>query len=134
MQIIIKNPEIFKQYRSLAVTDPYKIKVGTKYYSNTYPREFIVTEVLTQTQQRILDGFKGYGSEYVDDTVPQWFTHKDCSNSLRDRNCGASYNPWLIFEDEEIRDKYEAQVEIVYDNSDFSDIFLKFEYYFCVAG
>lgn len=54
----------------------------------------------------------------ADDSNPHWLTSKDHAAliSLWDRNCGNSYNPWLIFEASEIRDQCDKELKITFND------------------
>lgn len=126
----VYNEEIFQKFRELAVTDPSKIEVGKTYFSNSWPERFTVKRVATELEFTKEYSYYDPSSKY-DNAIPRWFhyvnEYGETFNSLQDRNCGASYSPWLIFEDKETaeRCREELQVTIVSDYLDdyFDDPF-----------
>ena len=58
-----------------------------------------------------------YGPEDTLDK-PAWFLADNGfgsgHESLADNNIGASYNPWLIFKDEETMEEYKSKIRIKY--------------------
>ena len=75
--------ELFDSFRAKAITDPSQLERGKTYYSNTYPDKFTLFE-LSQDD---------LGWWMHDEGTGKWSCH--------DRNIGSSYNPWLLFENEE---------------------------------
>ena len=101
----IYDEKKFQEFRKLAVTDPSKLVPGKVYYTNRTPKAFVFR------------GFKPHSKNWAW-IMPITNDHySDNDLSLFDRNCGRSYNPWMIFEDEEVRDRClkELTVKIVHD-------------------
>tara|TARA_Y100001951_G_C11281519_1_gene265700 strand:+ start:1076 stop:1405 length:330 start_codon:yes stop_codon:yes gene_type:complete len=88
------DKEIFAAFKALSIKSVDQIKLGKTYYGN-HIREFKALGILTE---------KGYYKSLhrvvidADDTNPFCIITDDNSVFLRDNNIGASYNPWLIFE------------------------------------
>ncbi len=99
------NEEVFNILRKFAVTDASKLVVGNTYYTNSPVGEecFVLRELITHAEQCRRDNL---GADDVDDKELRWYTVEgsDDGFSLRDRNIGASYNPWLIFDNKDMLD------------------------------
>jgi hypothetical protein len=125
---------LFDQFRALAVTDPDEIQVGATYWSNTYPECFQVVRVMTDRDFKITRNREDI--DRADDHQIRWvqaiyFTNalgsedeKLCSDydSLWDRNCGRSYNPWLIFRDPETAERCRSELKIEYETDEWDRI------------
>ncbi len=104
------DEKIFQKYRALAITDENKFVEGKTYYSN-YAGEFIFVKIST------------------DNTINAKAIISQNGDNLfcKDNNIGASYNPWLIFDNKEtceacnnelITDDYDD-----YDDYDYVDVY-----------
>jgi len=95
------DEELFQEFRAKAITNIAELEVGETYYSNSHPREFKVLGLLTEQQLHKKKKWKNRKAD--DNTVLKWIvTGRGAYDhySLRDRNIGASYNPWLVFKEE----------------------------------
>jgi hypothetical protein len=94
------DTKIFQKHRALAITDVKDLVVGNTYYSNGCNlKSFTIKELLTNQQCYALDN-----SNYQDPNANEigWILTEDGNTfSLHDKNVGASYNPWLIFDTEQ---------------------------------
>ena len=114
---LIYDIEKFREFKKLSVQDVSELEIGQTYYSNTWPTEFTVRELLTYGQ---LDDRLGHERHPNHDMIA-WIVYgpeKDDYCSLADRNVGNSYNPWMIFKDKETRDRCEREMPVTYDSSD----------------
>lgn len=111
------NQEVFNYFRSLAITDVEKLEVGKTYYSNCSPAKFTIKELISWKE---LDQRRGIDSSKDSDEL-EWIVYGESGFdhiSLQDTNVGASYNPWLIFETEELRDECVSRLKISYSSYD----------------
>jgi hypothetical protein len=96
--------EIFAEFRAKAVTDIDGFVVGKTYYCNSYPSEFVFKRLLQKKESYARHGLVNEECELF-----SFLTEDGSDFSLTDRNIGASYNPWLIFDNpavaQECRDK-----------------------------
>lgn len=110
------DANIFTKFREKAVTDPNAIKVGSTYYTNFTNISFEVLDVVSERDFFIARN-KAVGAtiyseaeiQAADCVIPRWVlvnkvdwagrNTKDWL-SLQDSNCGACYNPWLLFDNE----------------------------------
>lgn len=90
---------VFQKFKALAISDPKQLVIGKTYYSNIHPTEFKI---------------KSFSEMWIVDENSYEF-------SLRDRNIGAHYNPWLIFETKETRDLCETELTVVIEMDDCDD-------------
>lgn len=126
---------IFQKFRTLAVTEISELVPGKTYYGSN--GEFVFARTLTEKGLHSLPNgtFNILLKETDDDVEPRWIlTATGRTFSLTDCNIGASYNPWLIFDDKEIAEDYERQLEVIYhprrDNYfDYSDYYRDGNYY-----
>lgn len=125
---------IFFKWRRLAITQADQIQIGREYYTNTTTtsfRVFRVLQVLTERgraakEQMIqyLDTGKFDKTELdcVDNQKLRWmFVEFSRSGeldrtfkSLQDLNIGASYNPWLMFDREDLAAQCRQQLIITW--------------------
>lgn len=90
--------KIYKKWREHAITKFEDIQIGKEYFTNTDPESFVITDIVTTSKvwPAISDD---------DGEEPRWVVYQtrggDGFFSLFDYNVGASYNPWLIFDNED---------------------------------
>lgn len=108
--MITYSQEVVDEYRKKAITDVNDLVVGNTYYSNFFG-EFVLLGILTHREHCEAVHMAPYGPEDTLDK-PAWFLVDNGfgvgHESLNDNNIGASYNPWLIFEDEKTMEEYKA--------------------------
>ncbi len=119
------NESIVRKYRELAITDLVDFVPGNVYYSNHFGG-FELVGLQTRREHYKWVGLDVYGSAEEMDK-PSWFLHKPlgsgekytdvCCVSLCDNNIGDSYNPWLIFNDEETMERYKEELVITNERS-----------------
>jgi len=103
--LICLTPDVFENFRSVAITDPTKLEVGKTYYSNMYPEVFTIEELQTENEH---NKDRGLALKEEDSDEPRWikYDHRNGYGpsyiSTRDRNMGAKYNCWLVFDDEHL--------------------------------
>lgn len=117
--MMIYDQDYVAAFRKLAVTDT--LIVGETYYSNSYPEQFTVKRLLTNTEH-----YKKCGLVWTHQNGDEigWFEIENGrSYSLRDCNINASYNPWLIFKTQTLRDSYASGLVVGYedDSLDYFD-------------
>lgn len=93
------DKEMFEVFRELAITDYNDLVVGQTYYTNTYPEKFVLKDLLTYNQSSMRNGHSK--CIWSDPFKIGWILTEDgTTHSLNDKNIGASYNPWLVFDNE----------------------------------
>ena len=106
----IYDKEKFQEFRKLAITDAKDLEIGKTYYGNWIGAKTL-KYVLTY---RGLDGFRGtnyYADQETDDL--RWMVFTDGEYvSLWDHNIGASYNPWMIFDSEEVAERCRKELPV----------------------
>lgn len=134
--MLVYDQEAFEKYREKAITNKDDLVVGETYYSRD--GEFVLLELVTHTEHYRRQGLDPVSSPdsneirwmYVKRVDPKTREERISSQSLRDNNIGASYNPWLIFKDKKDFEAYEREVKISYDLSDdFWDLEPEWDYY-----
>lgn len=127
--------EIFNQFKVLSIQNPSQFLIDEKYYSNTYPYEFIFKRKINEYERiklNIIDSNKiindgviellehAYKSKHIYKwIVCETLCDKPSRNiiiSLYDRNIGASYNPWLIFDSEQTAKDARKMLEVTFTN------------------
>jgi hypothetical protein len=97
------DEELFQSFRAKAITSLDQLEIGKTYYSNTYPRSFTL-------------------KEFFKDDLDTWLVTEDGGkSSSSDRNIGTSYNPWLIFENEEDANACREQLVITHERDAWDD-------------
>lgn len=79
--------------------------------------EFTLAAILTEKGLHSIPGgdFASLLRDDDDDIEPRWILDTTGRTfSLSDNNIGASYNPWLIFDDKVLAEGYERKLEITY--------------------
>ena len=93
--------DLFYAFRQLAITSKKNLVIGETYYSNSYPEQFTIKKLLTNKER-----YKIVGLDYEESDKDKinWIVTKEDGYimNLSDNNIGESYNPWLIFKEEEI--------------------------------
>ena len=111
--------ELETKFRKFAVADSADLVSGKTYYSNTYPYEFVFTRVDS------LNNIYGRDNSHALDNEVSWFVCRNDENkhgkshfSLHDRGVDVThpYNPWMIFETKEDRDRCLEELEITFEN------------------
>lgn len=129
MTVYAEDQEVFEKFRKLAVTDPDEIEVCKTYYTNRYPHEFTCEQIQTQAEH-YEELELACGNE--EDKTPAWASYtNDCGEkqyvSLKDRNVGASYNPWLLFDLKEHCDQCIEEMKVIYEPiEDFNDYYIDY--------
>lgn len=100
------DKNLVKFARRFAITDQSDLKVGRVYYSNCYPYKFCVIGKLTNAQAGADWKANVNDIGWIDIVFDHQGELRTGRRSLNDWNVGASYNPWLIFEDEEAAKAY----------------------------
>lgn len=131
--MLVYDQEAFEKYREKAITNKNDLVVGETYYSRD--GEFVLLELVTHAEYYRREGLDlDLGSSPDKDEIrwmyimridPRTQVERVSSQSLRDNNIRASYNPWLIFKDKKDFEAYEREVKVSYDRSD--DPFWDFE-------
>jgi hypothetical protein len=118
----IYNQETFQKFRALAVTKIEDIEFGKTYYTNTWPESFVAFGLLTSREH-----YENVGLEYTHSNGDKiaWIvtdpTDPNSAQSLADLNVTASYNPWLIFANEEDAIACRKELEVSYSRNDYWD-------------
>lgn len=104
--------ELFEIFRKLAITDVDDFVIGNVFYR--YAEKFTLTHLETTAQYYLLCGLRIGDLVETEFTELRWYrgiTEEGYKivGSLRDNNIGASYNPWLIFSNEDIYRKYTSE-------------------------
>lgn len=118
------DASVYLEFREKAITKKEDLKLGQTYFANTDPKQFRLLKLISYRDAYARDGHgwdescKAYesGHEIGWALIEFWseYHHRMVIStmSLKDRNVGASYNPWLIFENEADRDAYVDQIAI----------------------
>lgn len=107
---------IFEASRALAITDASKLVIGNRYYSNdTGSDGFILTALLTNSEYYRTREMT-WESEGGDELG--WLMHDRGHKALEDSNIGASYNPWLIFDNQNLNQACIEMLKVTYDNDE----------------
>lgn len=119
------SDEIVKQYREngKAITDVYDLIPGMTVWANNQCEPLTILTLCSKS--RISQSDMNAVPSIIGDPDPVqwiWFTDGTCI-SLHDHNVGASYNPWMLFRDEETMLEYKSRIDptISYGNSDVWD-------------
>jgi hypothetical protein len=118
------NNELHAKYRELAVTDVSKIEVGKTYYSNSYPSQFTVKEIITYGEHAKRVGVLPVGdADELGWILPVGGKNWLSDISLSDRNVSQSYNPWMIFEEESVANECRETLNntITYESDLYDD-------------
>lgn len=111
---------IFQEFRAKAITNAADFEIGKRYWSTTYPRTFVIKEIITQAEscrRKDIPVYPGY-----DDITPALFVDENgIHNHFSDRNVGESYNPWLIFDNEADYKECEDKLEVKFSTDDYWD-------------
>lgn len=107
------NTTWYDRFREIAVTDIDDLIVGNTYYTNCYPKKFVLHGLMTNAEE-----YSRLGIEW---DIPssanniEWFeTETGRTYSLRDKGVTQNpYNPWLIFRTEEERDACELMLGVM---------------------
>lgn len=117
------DENIFAVFKALSIKEESEIEIGRTYYTNSYPASFTVIGFETRAENDIRHGFPK--REYENDKNEWMVTGPNEWNtkSMSDLNIGASYNPWLMFANEEdaIRCREEFIVTMTEDPLDYMD-------------
>ena len=93
---------VFETFRKKAVTDRSKLVIGKTYYTNlgmSRPAKFVVERVESEVWEK--------------DNRVWWILDREgYKHFLRDHNIGASYNPWLIFDNEEVAKECMSKLKV----------------------
>lgn len=127
------NVDVFEKFKALAIQHPGQLVPGKTYFGNGYPVEFVVTRLLTDAEHELVF-FGKQMSEDADNVELAWFGYNTESlvidgklmesfGSMKDRNVGASYNPWLIFTDKETAEACEAELIVTYYDDEWDMMF-----------
>lgn len=113
------------EWRAKAITKAEDFIQGEKYYAES--SEFIFVELVSEYDAYVQE------QDLNDPDTINWLNRIKPSKeelswfkgdyngalrigSLHDNNIGASYNPWLMFDNRDDRDKYYAGLEIEWDD------------------
>ena len=113
--------EVFEKYHALAISNPSQFVEGKTYYSNSYPEKFTFRGLQTNAEHYDSVGlvWKHAGGDEVEWVIAEYelFNNQPTTDSLSlsDRNIGAHYNPWLIFEDEAVMNACKEELEVTYE-------------------
>lgn len=126
------NPETLNKFRALAIKSVDQIEVGKTYYSNAYPESFTVTAILSKNDYYRL---RDMSNHVKDEDIPNRWLEYDNSwggksyLSVRDRNIGASYNPWLIFDNENLAKAANEMIRLIDEKDEGPELDEGFEHY-----
>lgn len=119
---LIYDRDIFAKFHALAITDVANVKVGETYYTNHYPYEFTVHEIISN-----IEHCKRWEREQMEHHTnePCWMVTNESDEhgiaSLNDLNIGESYNPWLMFTDKETAEQCRKELQIGYEREPWID-------------
>jgi len=111
---LIFDKELFNNFRKIAITDAAELSVGQTYYSNGHSKGFTVSSIMSNATFE-----KYHGREYLGSNPGDagWIIAEGGREiSLKDSNIGASYNPWLIFSDEQTAKWCKNQLIVKFGN------------------
>lgn len=115
---MIYDRKIFDAFRALAVTDVSELVIGRRYYRNDRS-DFTLVNLLTERKHKELwltQSGVDIGIAEADDTEPAWIEAENGRIfSLHDSNIGASYNPWLVFENENAAKACSEMLKVTYE-------------------
>lgn len=120
---------IVDKWRAKAITTVEKLTSYPHrhvFYSNNGSDAFTLVRLLTNAEHWKADNFPyTYDGDAPDEIawmeIDSFSRFAPRSHSLKDCNIGASYNPWLVFDNKEDRDAYEAELEITYTRDHWDD-------------
>lgn len=118
------DQRIFNAFRELAITDASKLVIGKRYYSNDTGTEgFVLSALLSNAAYYKTRGMT-WDEERVEGDALGWLMYDRGHKALEDSNIGASYNPWLIFDNGNLNRACIEMLKVSYDdNTDFEDWF-----------
>lgn len=112
------------EFRKLAVTSVEDIVVGETYYSNFFPSEFTVAEVITYGDYWKRIGLGEHSRpDVIGYIIPTGIEEVQIGSgiSLADNNVIDSYNPWMIFKDQRDAMRAKEEIEIGHDPDPVDD-------------
>jgi hypothetical protein len=112
--MMIYDRELFESFRAKAVTKPEQLVPGRTYYSNLFD-PFVLKEVVDYKTLCESRGENSSDLGGLENTL--WMIKENGKDdSLSDNNIGQSYNPWLIFENEQDARECREQLKISHSN------------------
>ena len=106
----IYDKDLFAFYRRYAITDASDLVLGRPYWSNWFDGPRVLQAVVTENG---LAEWRGMSYADLESVTPRWMIFTDGTYvSLYDHNIGRSYNPWLIFDNEEIAAKCNEELKV----------------------
>lgn len=113
---LIYDENIFRFFRGKAITDVAQLEIGKEYYTNNYPEKFKLLEIISMKEAYRRSGLL---DNDLNDTEPRALSVMDNRGNintkyLHDSNIGDSYNPWLIFSDEETAKDCQQKLVVEY--------------------
>jgi len=125
------DQNIFEKYKALSIQTINQLEIGKQYWTNHLPKTFFVNELITWAEKNRREGKEPFdlGNDL------EWIVYSRDDNredyiSIHDRNIGAHYNPWLIFDSEETAKncRDELNPTVAYANAnyfvdDYSDFY-----------
>ncbi len=111
-------------FRPLAITEVSQLEVGKTYWSNIWEGPKVLWKVLSD---REFDAHRGFISSHEDEgRASHWLIFEDgWYQSTWDANIGASYNAWLIFDNEEVAKECREDMPVrIYSDDEWIDDYI----------
>lgn len=118
---MIYDQAIVEKHRQKAITSAEQLVPGETYWSSFYKDSFTFIKLLTTRESYALDDLTSSDESIHWMLTLYAFKQEPSSESLRDNNIGASYNPWLIFKNEQDMLDYLDEIKIRYSRDDYPD-------------
>lgn len=99
------DQSIVNEYRTKAITSLDQLQIGKTYYGN-YEGEVTLL-----------------GFDNSDNVSTKLLFNDDKYTYAHDSNIGASYNPWLLFDNKETCEEYKKKLTITYEPDDWDNWF-----------
>jgi hypothetical protein len=120
--MLIYDRDLFQEYRAKAITDVKDLVIGKTYYSNfEFPFTLIGISYLESPSSPELGLSKNPKWMLKHTPDSDGFVELGGYNSLHDNNIGMSYNPWLIFESEELANECKQNLKITFERDGWDD-------------
>lgn len=120
--MITWNENEVNKFRTLAVTKIEDVKVGETYYSNSFPGEFTVLELISTEEHYRRIGLEGEGSKL--NAIWAVYENDDSMSAIPLTDFGVTahpYNPWMMFKNEHIANAAKEMLIFGYEKDAFDD-------------
>lgn len=113
----IYDKEVFDELRKKAITEKSDFVIGETYYTNVYVSGSYKSECKHSFVFKGALDERSFATNYYDEDAQ--FKHVEY---FRDSNVGGSYNPWLIFDNEDDLIECQNKMPVTF-SSDYRDFY-----------